>query len=69
MSDDVQDVWASFCSCKTCTSTIRGGRMSRWQDANERRCSGRMGKFLLLQNVHFHHPWWSYVAVASYRDI
>jgi len=43
--------------------------MSRWQDANERRCTGRMGKFLLLQNVHFHHPWWSYVAVASYRDI
>jgi len=26
-------------------------------------CTGCTDRYLLLQYLHFHHPWWSYVAV------
>ncbi len=26
-------------------------------------CTGCTGRYLLLQYLHFHHPWWSYVVV------
>ena len=27
----------------------------------------RADRFLLLQNLHFHHPWWSYIARSQGR--
>ena len=50
---------ANFCSCKIGIPAFHGGRILKMQEQLSG-YSWLAAKFLLLQCLHSHHPWWYY---------
>ena len=82
--DYVQDVRTEICSsviapalpyyrpsmdiCNFCTSTIRPPWRRKCNRIVGTILAMWVGRYLLLQYLHFHHPWWSYFAKSQEGD-